>query len=69
MSGAMPLLPQYAFMAWKGTLYLLFYDWLEIYLRATKILPYKTGSYEVQQSGEIEAVCAATSNVPTVPAL
>ena len=30
---------------------------------------YTTSSYKVQQSGEIEALCAAASNVPTVLAL
>jgi nitroimidazol reductase NimA-like FMN-containing flavoprotein (pyridoxamine 5'-phosphate oxidase superfamily) len=77
MSEAMPSFPHYAFMAWKWTLYLRFSDCSDCqviglnYVNAQEkpYSLYTTPSYKVQQSGEIEALCAAASNVHTVPAL
>jgi hypothetical protein len=77
MSGAIPSFPQYAFMAWKCTLYLRFYDfsncqvfeWSSVNAQEKPYSIYTTGSYKAEQSGEIEALFAAASNVPTALAL
>lgn len=76
MSGAVPPFPQNAFTEWKWTLYLRFHvgsdsqmiRWKCVKAQEKHYSLYITGSYKVQQSGEIEVLCAAASNVPTVPA-